>query len=321
VPVQVAAGAGNFFMDSIVPMRAITLVMLAAGAFAEPNSGPALQNSTVGQVHSPTLHDKELQAMTRSLLAGLSTTLGAIVVLLPNRPPSPPELAFALALAGGVMVTVSFVELWLPHILTAGWRWQAAFWSALGAALFFFLSRLVPEPGSDLTGSSDIEDQCDHASSPAVKHRSKQWRLATLMMLALTAHNFPEGLAVAVSSMESERLGLVVMVAIAVHNVPEGIAIAMPVMDASGSRCRALTMATMSGLAEPLGAFLALAVLPPWFLHGRNMDALLCIVGGIMTSVAIFELFPEAQAQKCVKSACAGFFAGVMVMLTTHAYA
>merc|ERR1712217_419388 len=99
------------------------------------------------------------------------------------------------------------------------------------------------------------------------------------------------------SSMESERLGFVVMAAIAVHNVPEGIAIAMPVFDATKSRMRALQMATLSGLAEPLGAVVALTMIPEELLQGHGMDALLCIVGGIMSCVAVIELFPEARNQ------------------------
>ncbi|CAK9112647.1 unnamed protein product [Durusdinium trenchii] len=160
------------------------------------------------------------------------------------------------------------------------------------------------------------------------------------MMLALTAHNFPEGLAVGVlgkveascsrsrrpcehpllevSSLQSERLGVVVMAAIAVHNIPEGIAIAMPVLEATNDRRKAMLMATLSGLAEPLGAFIAVTLLPPGALAGPGMDILLCIVGGIMTSVAALELLPEAVAQRQNWSTFAGLVTGALVMLLTH---
>merc|ERR1712137_1057338 len=136
-----------------------------------------------------------------------------------------------------------------------------------------------------------------------------------------TAHNFPEGLAVAVSSLESERLGFVVMAAIAVHNIPEGIAIAMPVFDATRSRARALQMATLSGLAEPLGALVALTLLPQEMLQGHAMDALLCVVGGIMTCVAMIELFPESWTQDRPGAFFSGTLAGVLVMLLTMSLA
>jgi ZIP family zinc transporter len=261
--------------------------------------------------------DLKVSALARSLLAGLSTSLGAGAVMLPSSTPTAAHMAFALALAGGVMVTVSFFELWLPRLWEPGWRFQAIVFSALGAMAFLGLSKLVPEP--DYSQELDVELG---AEKSVQEHRKgKQWRLAMVMMLALTAHNFPEGLAVAISSMESERLGFVVMAAIAVHNVPEGIAIAMPVFDASKSRMRALQMATLSGLAEPLGALVALTMLPPDMLRGRGMDALLCIVGGIMTCVAFIELFPEARAQCESKSAVAGMLTGVAIMLLTMSLA
>merc|ERR1719291_1297967 len=137
-------------------------------------------------------------------------------------------------------------------------------------------------------------------------------------MIALTAHNFPEGLAVAVSSMQSGRLGFVVMAAIAVHNIPEGIAIAMPVLDATGSRMRALQLATLSGLAEPLGAIVAVTALPRGGLQGRGMDLLLCVVGGIMSCVPCTELLPEAHAQRRPACLIGGLVAGTAIMLMTH---
>merc|ERR1719464_504320 len=100
-------------------------------------------------------------------------------------------------------------------------------------------------------------------------------------MLSLTAHNFPEGFAVAVSASQSSRLGLVVMFAIAVHNVPEGIAIAVPVLAATGSQRRALWMSFLSGMAEPIGALSALLVLrlTNGGLSEAAMENLLCVVG------------------------------------------
>eukprot|EP00434_Breviolum_minutum_P000705 symbB.v1.2.000619.t1/scaffold26.1/size418576/34 len=138
------------------------------------------------------------------------------------------------------------------------------------------------------------------------------------MMLALTAHNFPEGLAVGVSSLQSEHLGVVVMAAIAVHNIPEGIAIAMPVLEATNDRGKAMMMATLSGLAEPLGAFIAVTLLPPGALAGPGMDIMLCVVGGIMTSVACLELVPEAMAQRQNWSTLWGVITGALIMLLTH---
>lgn len=282
---------------------------------SEHSGSSAASAAKLQAVEDPSSWDRKVDALGQSLIAGLSTTLGAGIVMMTSSSPSPAQMAFALSLAGGVMVTVSLAELWLPKILEPGWRVEATFWSVLGGLVFFALSKLVPEPAYTTEADPELGGADDKEKD--VSRKGKQWRLAMIMMLALTAHNFPEGLAVAVSSMESERLGLVVMSAIAVHNVPEGIAIAMPVFDATKSRMQAVQMATLSGLAEPLGALFALTIIPQEYLQGRGMDALLCLVGGIMTCVALVELFPEAKAQNEPLAAIAGTLTGVAVMLLT----
>lgn len=330
---------------------------------------PPLLNATQPR----TSREVKIEAVTRSLLAGLSTSLGAGVVLLLPGPPTPGQMAFALALAGGVMIMVSLVEMWLPQLWRPE-RWlESVVGAGLGALCFYGLSSLVPEPeyapdamDADASGVADHDDSGACASATSHAHSgsssvsaalrrtrngvesmaatasvavidspldleggelrskelhmdlAKRWRLAVVLMLALTAHNFPEGLAVAVSTMESERMGVVVMVAIAMHNIPEGIAIAMPVLDATGSRTRAMVMATLSGFAEPLGAIVAVTLLPPEAVQGRAMDWLLCVVGGIMACVAFIELLPEARKQRQDGAALAGLVTGFAVMLLTH---
>mmetsp|Transcript_17980 Transcript_17980/g.56345 ORF Transcript_17980/g.56345 Transcript_17980/m.56345 type:complete len:360 (-) Transcript_17980:38-1117(-) len=260
-----------------------------------------------------------LDAIFRSVLAGLSTSLGAGIVLLLRGAPTPSQMAFALALAGSVMITVSLVELWLPQLAQPGRRLECVAGAFAGLLGFLALKSLVPEPelGPHAKACEDLDD-CERGRDSRQAHKAKQWRLAVLLTLALTAHNFPEGLAVAVSSLQSERLGFVVMAAIAVHNIPEGIAIAMPVLDATGSRTRAMQLATLSGLAEPLGAILAVTLLPEYFIKGRGMDILLCAVGGIMTCVACTELLPEAQVQRKPICMLGGLICGASVMLLTH---
>lgn len=297
---------------------------------AAGQSAPALGGASQGLAQTHPQHEHRTQAalrfeaIARSVLAGLSTSLGAAIVLLLRGAPTPGQMAFALALAGGVMLTVSLLEMWLPQLLRPDRRLDCFIGAGVGLLGFLALKNLVPEPqyGSHPKACEDMEDgygsDLAASGSPAHQHKVKQWRLAVLLTLALTAHNFPEGLAVAVSSLQSERLGFVVMAAIAVHNIPEGIAIAMPVLDATGSRYRAMQMATLSGLAEPLGAIVAVTMLPEYAIKGRGMDALLCVIGGIMSSVALTELLPEAQAQRRPLSTLGGMLAGAGIMVLTH---
>jgi len=231
------------------------------------------------------------------------------------------------------MVTVSFVELWLPHMVSSADRSMTCICASIGAFAFFLLWKFMPEPDymvhqtHQLESGEAVQASPDEGlriikspgSSSDAKHTARgKWRLAMMMMIVLTVHNFPEGLAVAVTSLQNQQTGFIVMVAVAVHNIPEGIAIAVPVMEASGSPRQAMLMATLSGLAEPLGALVALFVLPAGALEGRAMVGLVASVGGIMTSVALIELFPEAHSQGRPIHMIAGIVLGVVIMLLTH---
>jgi ZIP family zinc transporter len=87
--------------------------------------------------------------------------------------------------------------------------------------------------------------------------------------------------------------------AIGMHNVPEGIIIAAPVYAATGSRSRAILLATASGLSEPVGALIALKFMKP-YLTPTRLEHLLAGTGGIMVAVCALELWPEAR--KCGNS-------------------
>eukprot|EP00929_Paragymnodinium_shiwhaense_P079313 TRINITY_DN41286_c0_g1_i1.p1 TRINITY_DN41286_c0_g1~~TRINITY_DN41286_c0_g1_i1.p1 ORF type:complete len:315 (+),score=52.22 TRINITY_DN41286_c0_g1_i1:45-989(+) len=240
-PLFVHGGFDTVEASAPVLVQAGLDIAQAKHAAVGPVAEAPLPSSDAGWSHD------SLEAVLRSLLAGLSTSLGAAVVLMlpEGQRPSPDQMAFALALAGGVMLTVSFVEMWLPQLFLPDNRLPTAFAAAVGILSFLFLKYLVPEPeyaANEKKADADLELN-GSVEGHSVDYAGR-WRLAVLLTCALTAHNFPEGLAVAISSLESQRLGLVVMSAIAMHNIPEGIAIAMPVLDATGSRWRAMQMAT-----------------------------------------------------------------------------
>jgi len=152
--------------------------------------------------------------------------------------------------------------------------------------------------GSDLAGSAEA-------------HRA--WRVAMLLFISLAAHNFPEGLAVAASTLHSQHLGITTSIAIALHNIPEGIAIAIPCLAARpDSPCLAFALASLSGLAEPLGAMVALFVLRSSEKDSMvDTENLLAFVAGIMIMVAVQELFPEAR-RHC-KTGYGAFISGTLI--------
>lgn len=238
-----------------------------------------------------------------TLLAGASTILGGLIVLV-LRSPSNTFLSFMLGASAGVMIMVSFVELLQRAIADVGFvPANLAFFA--GTAAMFAIDTLVPH---QFMGEG-------HDEGPG---SSALIRTGTLVALGLAVHNFPEGMVVFVSSVESIRLGVVLAVAIAIHNIPEGIAVALPIFHATGNKLRAIVYAGGSGLAEPVGALIAALVLYPWLSAGM-MAYVLAFVAGIMVFISLDELLPTAHRYGSEHWVIIGILGGMAVMAVSLA--
>ncbi len=251
-----------------------------------------------------------LFALTLTTLAGLSTGLGGLAVLLVRRPKAR-TMAFSLGFAGGVMLTVSLSDM-LPHTVetyaqTMG-RFPAALASAslcvAGMAVALLLERCVPD-------EAELAARGRKAGAPGADPGALRSALVTTAAIVL--HNLPEGILTLFTSYASPALGVTLTLAIALHNIPEGVAISVPVFYATGSRARAMLYALFSGLAEPAGALLAFFLLrgffSPLFLNG-----LIAIVSGIMLYVSISELAPGSFSYGRRGYAVAGLAVGIVTM-------
>lgn len=131
-------------------------------------------------------------------------------------------------------------------------------------------------------------------------------------------------LAVAASALESTKLGVTVCIGIFIHNIPEGIAISIPCLAARPDYpLLSFGLASLSGLAEPLGAFVAMLCLKG--VEGRStaifsMKNVLAFVAGIMVTVALYELFPEARrhTSQGYNAFVSGAILGVVIMVVTE---
>lgn len=237
-----------------------------------------------------------------SMFAGLATGVGGLLVAL-KRNPSDRFLAASLGFSAGVMVYISMVEL-LPQgsdtLTDGGMRGQlwgtVAFFA--GIAVIALIDRFVPE---------DINPHEDHSGANAMGN------IGVVTGLAIAVHNFPEGFASFISALEDPALGLPIAIAIAIHNIPEGVAVAVPLREATGSKWKAAGWATLSGLAEPLGALIGFLLLRP-FLGPATLGVAYAAIAGIMVYVSLDKLLPTAIQTGKHHTAVYGLIAGMAVM-------
>lgn len=256
-----------------------------------------------------------LYAFLITLFAGLSTGIGGLLAFT-NMANKKSFLALSLGLSAGVMIYVSFIEIF-PKAFdslsvvysenTAYLITTIAFFA--GVLLIGLIDYVVPDTVNphtlpNLNGDSDSEE---------VKERSKLLRMGLFTAMAIAIHNFPEGLATFIAASESRTLGLSIGVAIAIHNIPEGIAVAMPIYHATGSRAKAFWYTFLSGLAEPLGAVVGIILLQA-FSGDFFFGILFAAVGGIMVYISVDELLPSAEKYGKHHISIIGLIAGMMIM-------
>jgi ZIP family zinc transporter len=254
-------------------------------------------------------------ALTLSLLAGLSTGVGGLLVLL-FRTTNKKFLSVALGFSAGIMIFISFVEI-LPGAKsslvlslgkeTGGWITLVAFFS--GIILIAAIDKMIPSPENphEMHNIEELES-CDVTLSA-----NRLMRTSVLTAIAITIHNFPEGLATFISGMSEPKLGIAIAIAVAIHNVPEGIAVAIPVYCATGSRRKAFLYSLLSGAAEPLGAVFAFLFLAP-FITEMIMGLIFAGIAGIMIYISFDELLPTARQYGEHHLTIYGLLSGMLVM-------
>ena len=246
-----------------------------------------------------------------STIAGLSTVLGAVIVFFTkNR--NERFLTFALGFSAGVMITVSFTDLFPTaenaiskyHGKVSGILWSILF-LLIGALMAYLIDSFIPAE--------------EKGTVPKVKNDFDIFRVGLVSTIALMIHNFPEGIATFVSSYQDTRLGLSVTFAIALHNIPEGIAIAMPIYFATKSRFKAIKYSFLSGMAELLGALIAFLCLKP-FINELILGIIFAVVCGIMLYISFAELIPSSRKYGYTRISLASIFLGICIMPITHLF-
>lgn len=258
--------------------------------------------------------DSILLAFALTLIAGLSTGIGSAIAFLTKRT-NKKFLSLSLGFSAGVMIYVSFVELFptakdsigevhgekVADLITA-----IAFFCGMG--LIAIIDKLIPSYENPHEVKS-IESM-DHQP-----HDQKLMRMGIFSALAIGIHNFPEGLATFIAGLSNPEIAYPITFAIAIHNIPEGIAVSVPIYFATGNRRKAFKLSFLSGLSEPLGAVIGFLLI--YFVVGINavvLGVLFALVAGIMVFISLDELLPTAKEYGAHHLSIYGLVAGMGLM-------
>jgi len=260
-------------------------------------------------------------AFILTLLAGLSTSIGAILAFFSHQK-NDKLLSLGLGFSAGVMIYVSFME-----ILSNATKSFSSIYNSevigesltllcffIGIGLSALIDRFIPEDVNPHEPKSDdeLQELKPENHNSVVKNNSLR-RTGVFTALAIGIHNFPEGFATFVASLEHVGLGLSIAVAIAIHNIPEGMAVSLPIYHATGNKKKAFWYATLSGFAEPIGALLGFFILFP-VMGEATLGITFGIVAGIMIYISFDELLPAARVYGNAHTTILGLTLGMFIM-------
>ena len=240
----------------------------------------------------------------------LGTTLGSAMVFFMKNKINNKVEKILLGFASGVMIAASVWSLLIPSIDMAEEQGVIAWIPAtvgflLGMLFLLVLDSVIPHL---------------HLNSNKPEGMKSKLQKTTMMVLAVTLHNIPEGMAVGVvfAGAISQNSGITLAgafalaIGIAIQNFPEGAIISMPLKSEGTSKLKAFWYGTLSGIVEPIGAILTIAltnlVVPvlPYFLS---------FAAGAMIYVVVEELIPESQAGEHSNIGTVGVAIGFVIMM------
>lgn len=252
------------------------------------------------------------QALIATLFTWFVTAAGASPVLFAKRF-NQKIMDGMLGLAAGVMIAASFWSLLNPAIEMSGGDWKpATIGFLMGGFFLYIIDKILPHLHMGLATSQAEGIQTS-------------WQRSTLLVLAITLHNIPEGLAVGVAfgavahaaDPETARGfilgGVALAIGIGLQNFPEGLAVSMPLRREGMNRFKAFMYGQASGMVEPLAG-----VLGAWAVFAMQpiLPYALAFAAGAMIFVVAEELIPESQRNGFSDFATGGAMIGFAIMMS-----
>ena len=223
----------------------------------------------------------------------LGTTLGAFCVFFLKNELSKGMQKALTGFAAGVMVAASIWSLLLPALEQGA---SLGMWKFLPAVIGFWIGILFLMAIDYFAPPECIDEKCKNK-----------------LLLAVTLHNIPEGIATFMASSMDKTLGISLAIAIAMHNLPEGISIAVPIYYSTNKKSKAFIYTFISAISEPFGALIAFIFLKN-FVNDIFMGLLFSFIAGIMIHISFYELLPESKRYKNYKLTSIFFIIGIIFM-------
>ena len=244
------------------------------------------------------------------LIPFIGTTLGAACVFFLKNEIKPLVQKSLLGFASGVMVAASVWSLLIPAIDMSEEMGRFAFLPAavgfvLGILFLLLMDRIIPHL---------------HLNSREPEGRKSSLQKSTMLVLAVTLHNIPEGMAVGVvfarlySNQSDITLAgaIALAIGIAIQNFPEGAIISLPLKSEGSSKSKAFAHSMISGIVEPIAAAITILVSS---IIIPILPYLLAFAAGAMIYVVVEELLPEASTGEHSNTATIGFALGFLIMM------
>jgi zinc transporter, ZIP family len=288
-----------------------------------------------------------LIALGLTVLAGMATGIGSAIAFFAKKN-NYRFLSISTGFSAGVMLYVSFVEIFFKGLDTLVAQYGERLGSWINTASFFggilligIIDKLIPAAENPHEVHSESEKAYVKDPSAPDPHtgepndsppdreiglhdhspeHTRLMRMGLFTALAIAIHNFPEGLATFLAALHDPTLGIAIAFAIALHNIPEGISVSVPIFYATGNRKKAFILSFLSGLSEPVGAitvYLVLRFFWGWqtaLIPQSFMAIMFGGVAGIMVYISLDELLPTSRAYGKGHDCIIGLVTGMLVM-------
>ncbi|WP_027157370.1 ZIP family metal transporter [Methylobacter luteus] len=237
-----------------------------------------------------------------SILAGLATGIGALPALF-FKNISTNLFNSMLGAAAGVMLAATAFSLLVPGMTYGNLIWPGngiyvvSLGMLIGGLFLHYADRQLPHVHFDAISDAQLTSL------------KKIW----LFIIAITIHNFPEGMSVGVSFGSGNiKNGVILAVAIALQNIPEGLAVALPLVGLGYNRWKAIGIATVTGLVEPVGGLLGITMVT---LFEPVLPIAMGFAAGAMLFVISEEIIPETHSNGRSRYATFALMIGFIIMM------